>query len=148
MMWKEFEEIAGYEVSYETYNNVIEPMYTALPNISKQEFVKLIDKKAVALPTRRQVINQMKKLANHLYEICGHYTDYKTEEKLDKLAKEYAKRFHGINWSDDMKSYVFFIKGYEYEEVQRGCTYFKELVIGRQDKYGFCNDYERIQLVK
>ena len=47
MMWNEFEKIAGYEVSYETYRNVIEPMYLALPeNISKQVFVKMLNRKA------------------------------------------------------------------------------------------------------
>ena len=42
MMWKEFEEIAGYEVSYEDYANVIEPMYMAT-ELSKREFVKCLD---------------------------------------------------------------------------------------------------------
>lgn len=43
MMWKEFEEIAGYEVSYEDYSKVIEPMYMAMPDsISKSEFVKML----------------------------------------------------------------------------------------------------------
>ena len=44
MMWEEFEKIAGYEVTYEDYTNVIEPMYNAT-NLSKQEFVKVIDRK-------------------------------------------------------------------------------------------------------
>ena len=30
MMYEEFEKLAGYEVSYEDYVNVIEPMYTAV----------------------------------------------------------------------------------------------------------------------
>lgn len=45
MMHEEFERIAGYEVTNEDYNEIIEPMYMALPNISKYEFVKMIDKK-------------------------------------------------------------------------------------------------------
>lgn len=44
MMYQEFEEIAGYEVSYEDYNNIIEPMYNAT-NLSKQEFVKTLNLK-------------------------------------------------------------------------------------------------------
>lgn len=44
MMKFEFEELAGYEVSNEDYNNIIEPMYMAV-NLSKQEFVKVIDRK-------------------------------------------------------------------------------------------------------
>lgn len=142
MMWKEFEELAGYEVSYEDYANIIEPMYMAT-NMGKTEFVKLLNKKAFALPTKNEMKKEMKKLASHLFDICGHCTDWESEEKLDKLAKEYARRFHGIDWSNDMKSYVYFLKEYEYPTIQRGCTYPKELVIGR-DGY----DYERIVLVK
>ena len=44
MMHKEFEELAGYEVSFEDYNNIIEPMYMAT-NLSKQEFVKCLNLK-------------------------------------------------------------------------------------------------------
>lgn len=141
MMHKEFEEIAGYEVSFETYTNIIEPMYMAT-NLSKQEFVKLLDKKAFALPTRNEMKKEMKKIANHLFEICGHCTDWKSERELDEIAKEYAKRFHGINWSMNTSSFVYFNKGYEYAN-EKGCSYPKELVIG-VGRY----EYERITLVK
>lgn len=47
MMKHEFEELAGYEVSNEDYDKVIEPMYMAL-NMSKAEFVKCLDKKRFA----------------------------------------------------------------------------------------------------
>ena len=142
MMHKEFEEIAGYEVSFETYTNVIEPMYMAT-NLSKQEFVKLLNKKAFALPTQSEMKKEMKKIANHLFDICGLYTDWKSEQELDKIAKAYAKRFYGINWSENIESFVYFNRGYEYPEIGRGCTYPKELVIG-VGRY----EYERITLVK
>lgn len=45
MMKQEFERLAGYEVSAEDYNNIIEPMYMAT-DLSKQEFVKTINRKA------------------------------------------------------------------------------------------------------
>lgn len=142
MMWSEFEELAGYEVSYETYSKVIEPMYMALPeNITKQQFVKMLDKKAFALPTKRQVVNQMKKIANHLYEICGHYEDFEAKREIERIAKEYAKRFYGLDWVNDSKAYVFFNHGYEYDNM-RGCSYPRELVIGK----GY-TEYERITLV-
>ena len=48
MMKHEFEAIAGYEVSTEDYNNIIEPMYMAT-NLSKAEFVKTISKKRFAV---------------------------------------------------------------------------------------------------
>ena len=53
MMWKEFEELAGYEVSFETYNNVIEPMYMAT-NMSKQEFVKVLNRKALEVVKKHE----------------------------------------------------------------------------------------------
>ena len=141
-MWNEFMEIAGYEVTYETYSKVIEPMYMALPaNISKQEFVKMLDKKAFALPTKRQLVNEMKKLAEHLYDICGHRGDFEAEQKLDRLAKAYAERFYHLNWNNDLKAYCYFRRGYEYPN-QRGCSYPRELVIGRD-----YHDYEHIVLV-
>ena len=44
MMKHEFEALAGYEVSYDDYTNIIEPMYMAI-NADKAEFVKMIDRK-------------------------------------------------------------------------------------------------------
>ncbi len=45
MMHHEFEELAGYEVSYKTYTEIIEPMYMAT-KLSKQEFIKTLNRKA------------------------------------------------------------------------------------------------------
>lgn len=94
MMKEEFERLAGYEVSFEDYNKVIEPMYMAT-NLSKEEFVKVIDKKRFALKTKEQFINEMKKLAKHLYDTCSQYYDSETREHLKKLADEYTTRFYG-----------------------------------------------------
>ena len=146
MMWNEFMELAGYEVSYETYSKVIEPMYMALPeNITKQDFIKMLDKKAFALPTKKQMQNKMKKIANFLFENCGISSFHDEKKELDKLAKEYAKRFYGINWATDTETYVFTLSGYAYCgcPMDRGCTYPHELVIGRGS-----TEYERLTLVK
>lgn len=142
MMWKEFEELAGYEVSAKDYNEIIEPMYMAT-NLSKQDFIATLDKKRFALPTEKEMRAAMRKEAQHLFEICGHCSDYESEQRLDKLAKEYARRFCGIDWANDMKAYVYTLKEYEYPTLGRGCTYPKELVIGRDG-----HDYKRIVLVK
>lgn len=48
MMKHEFEAIAGYEVSTEDYEKIIEPMYMAT-TLSKVEFVKCLDKKRFAM---------------------------------------------------------------------------------------------------
>ena len=92
MMKHEFEELAGYEVSYEDYTNIIEPMYMAV-NVSKQDFVKMIDKKRFALKTEKQILAQMKKLANELKESCEWHNDFDKEDKVQKLAKELEERF-------------------------------------------------------
>ena len=45
MTKQEFEKLAGYEVSTENYNNIIEPMYMAT-HLCKVDFVKTINRKA------------------------------------------------------------------------------------------------------
>ena len=144
MTHNEFEKIAGYEVSYEDYTNIIEPMYMAT-NLSKQEFVKILDKKAFALPTQKQMIKEMKKIANFIFENCGIASYHEEEEKLNKIAKEYAKRFYGIDWVNDIESFVFCNRKYAYcgYVMERGCSFPYEVVIGRKN-----TEYERIQLVK
>ena len=146
MMWEEFENLAGYEVSFETYRDVIEPMYMALPNsVSKQQFVKMLDKKAFALPTKAELVRKMKKIAQGIYEGCGQKSYTAEETELDAIAKAYAKRFYGIDWANDTNSWVFFNRDYAYcgYRMERGCTFPEELVIGRGDI-----EYERIRLVK
>ena len=142
MMDQEFMEIAGYEVSFEDYNNIIEPMYMALPNVSKQDFVKMIDRKRFALPTKRQCIVEMRKVAGQIYAKCGRTTTFNEEQQLEKLAKAYAKRFYNLDWSNDIEAHVYFLRSYEFPEIQRGCTYLETLVIGRGQ-----TDYERIHLI-
>ena len=143
MMKHEFERLAGYEVSAEDYNKIIEPMYMAT-DLSKEEFVKVIDKKRFALPTKQKMMRQMKEEAKHLEAICGHWCDYESEHKLESIAKEYARRFYGIDWAHDTEAYVFFNKEYEYPEIRRGCTYPTELVIGR---VGYANFEVRFNLI-
>ena len=143
MMHEEFEKIAGYEVRYEDYKNIIEPMYMALPNVSKQEFVKMIDKKRFALPTQKQMLREIRAIAEHLYDICGHSTDHEAEEDLLKKLREYAKRVYGIDWANDIKVYAYTVREYEFPELQRGCTYPKTAIIGYGDR-----ELERIDLVK
>lgn len=55
MMKQEFERIAGYEVSTEDYNNIIEPMYTAT-SMSKQDFVKTLNKKQFEKKHEPQIV--------------------------------------------------------------------------------------------
>ena len=91
MMKDEFERIAGYEVSTSDYIQIIEPMYLA-SSLSKEEFVKTINKKRFALKSLKSFIKEMKKLAKELKESCTHYTDYAKKEKLDSVIAEYIER--------------------------------------------------------
>ena len=130
MMWKEFEEIAGYEVTYSDYHDYIEPMYMALPSVNKKDFVKMIDKKRFAIPTAGEYLAKVRREAKILHHICGHYTDFEAEQRANEAAKKYAARKWGIDWNHDSESFVYFLRGYEYEGM-RGCSYPMTLVIGR-----------------
>lgn len=95
MMKQEFEKIAGYEVSIEDYAKIIEPMYMAT-ELSKEEFVKTLNKKQFALRSKKQIIADMKRTAKSLKESCVHYTDTEAIEKLEKLVNEINARYFGI----------------------------------------------------
>lgn len=78
----EFEELAGYEVSFDAYHNVIEPMFIAVrDNVTKQEFVKMLDGKAFAI-TNRWGIDEFTKLRHKawgwevIYEYDKCYKDW------------------------------------------------------------------------
>lgn len=47
MTKQEFEKIAGYDVTFEDYTKIIEPMYMAT-TLNKQDFVKTLNKKTFA----------------------------------------------------------------------------------------------------
>ena len=92
MMKIEFEALAGYEVSVSDYDNIIEPMYMAT-QLSKEDFVKVINKERFALKSREEIIQEIKGIAEHLKKTCDNFTDYEAEEKLKELAEEYKVRF-------------------------------------------------------
>lgn len=55
MMKQEFEQLAKIEVTDEMYAKVIEPMYLAT-NLSKQEFIRTLNLKALARPKVKEKI--------------------------------------------------------------------------------------------
>lgn len=128
MMKHEFEQIAGYEVTVEDYDNIIEPMYMALPNVTKQEFVKMIDKKRFALKPLKKIEKEMKEIAKHLNDTCNRYTDYEAKDKLKELAQELTDRIGA--------------KGYFINENMRWTCYYPISV----DIYG--HDYEIVRTVE
>lgn len=125
MMKHEFEQIAGYEVSTEDYNNIIEPMYMAT-NLSKQEFVKTISKKRFVLKPVKTIIKEMRSCAESLKETCTHYTDWETKDRLEALAREYIGRKYG-----DSKLVTFGIS----EQMRFTCYYPVSIEIFGTDTY-------------
>ena len=121
MMKEEFERIAGYEVSYYDYKEIIEPMYMAT-FLSKEEFVKTINKKRFALKSKAQLLKEIKAVAENIADIAGHRTFYEEEQKLRELIKEYCERFYNT------KNYNLF-GVYEYPSINRGCDYPTEFKI-------------------
>lgn len=116
MMKQEFEALAGYEVSIEDYNKIIEPMYMAT-NLSKEEFVKTISKKRFALKPISKIVKEMKKLAEEIKDACTHVYTYDLQEELKTLAREYVSRKYGtyatFGFHEEMKQSCYFVKSIE-----------------------------------
>lgn len=121
MMHEEFEKLMGCNVKYDTYVNIIEPMYMALPNVSKEDFCKLLNKKAIELKPITKYRLEAKKIMEHLRETCEHYTDHDAIEKLDSLLSAMCSDY---GWKGFTIEY-----GYYYEEIKRGCRYPKKINI-------------------
>lgn len=137
MMHKEFEEIAGYEVSYEDYTNIIEPMYMAV-NLSKQQFVKLLDRKQFDLNYKKQqykkhLLKEMKSIAKEMFDLCSHTETYEQYEALCAKATEYIKAFPV--WKAPHHEFT--------REYKNGCSYVKSLV-WYDENY---NEVQKIELV-
>lgn len=137
MMWEEFERIAGYEVSYEDYTNVIEPMYNAT-NLTKTEFVKTLNRKAFDLKVKKQeMIDSMKAIAQERKENAEHFTNYEAEDKLVELAHKYAGTFHRFSTPQIDRKLTF---------GDCGCSYPSELIIFGGIASGNYYEIERIKL--
>lgn len=121
-MKEEFEKIAGYEVTNEDYYRVIEPMYMAT-DLSKADFINCLDRKRFEIKreTETALINRIKSVANKAYEKCGHVENFEEKQMIDEIIRK-------LNNMPNNKNYYAEI-GYEYEEIKRGCTFYKSLVI-------------------
>lgn len=113
MMKQEFEALAGYEVSIDDYNKIIEPMYMST-NLTKAEFVKTIDKKRFALKPLKTYIKEMKQIAKEIERRCTIDGAYDLTERLGELAQEYINRKYGTlashYYNNEMKFSCFYIK--------------------------------------
>ena len=91
MMHDEFMKIAGYEVSYKDYTDIIEPMYMAV-DLSKEEFVKTINKDRFALRPIGDIITDMQAIGEERKTHCTHFYDSTASDRLDSLITEYMER--------------------------------------------------------
>ena len=148
MMHEEFEKLAGYEVSYSDYVNIIEPMYMAIPEcISKQEFVKMIDRKrfdfrAKEAAEKKAMLKEMREIAEERAQNCKFFCDYEAEEKLIKIARQFVDKFFPKNLGYDAD-----IERLYWGQLNSGCTYPADLVIYRMYK-GEYYEEERIKLAR
>lgn len=136
MTKSEFEKLAGYEVSNNDYCKIIEPMYMSV-DLSKEEFVKVIDKKRFAIKTKQQIAAKMKSLAKHLRDTCDYYTDYNAINELNKHAEEYKEKVYASGFIINSK--------YTLEHLGdcRGCSYPASI-----EFYNSCyHEIDRIELV-
>lgn len=125
MTKQEFEKIAGYEVSVDDYEKIIEPMYMACP-LDKLEFVKCLNKSRFAMKDKRKYISEIKSIGNAIIKKCGHTTTHEEEDKLGKLTKEFCDRF---GYSYSYPEYGYELPG------NRGCQFIKRIYFVPSD-YG------------
>ena len=93
MMKCEFETLIGKEVSYETFE-MYESMYSALPeNISKVDFVNMLNIKAI--PESEEAIERRKKREDFINDIkeqiAGKKADIKYFEQENERYRRYIK---------------------------------------------------------
>ena len=62
MMHNEFIEMSGLNVSYKDYTEIVEPMYMAVENMSKQDFIKSITPSVKALIKEYPKVKTIKKM--------------------------------------------------------------------------------------
>lgn len=126
MMKSEFEALAGYEVSTEDYNNIIEPMYMAT-NLTKSEFVQTISKKRFALKPLKTIEKEMKKIAKEIESECTHVCTYDLENELKEKINEYIGRKY--------EGYSKYIRFFFNSETKQSCYYIKSVEIYTKEYY-------------
>ena len=126
MMKHEFEKLAGYQVSWEDYNNILEPMYSALPdNITKEQFVEMIDRKRFSVTDKkRKMVREMRKIATYIFEHCGQASFCEEEQQLHSMIQEYEEQFLQIDPRDSGAGYYVDRKhAYRGYLQDRGCSF-------------------------
>lgn len=108
MMKHEFEELAGYEVTTEAYNNIIEPMYMAT-TLSKQEFVKCVNRKQFEIKKEKTVeqVELERKVKEQINDLKKDIQYYEATIEMYKL---YYADDHDKAWKANIQNYRMYIK--------------------------------------
>lgn len=137
MMKHEFEALAGYEVSFEDYDKIIEPMYMAT-NLNKAEFVKTLNRKAFDLnEKKKEMVKEMKAIAAERKENAEHFCNYEAEDRLQELAHQYAEIFHRFSTPEIARKQTY---------QTFGCSYPSEVIFYQEVVNGHYYAAERIKL--
>lgn len=108
MMKEEFERLAGYEVSFEDYNKVIEPMYMAT-NLDKVEFVNVIDRKRFEVKHQKSEEQiQMEESLNE--EIKMLKSDVEWYQGRIRMFETYLQDDDSEFWKNEIKTCKYQIK--------------------------------------
>ena len=91
MMQFEFERIAGYKVSNDDYENIIEPMYMAT-GLDKYEFVGVINRERFEVKKSKNHIEQEEKIKTEITRI---------EREIDFINKEIEIRERVLSQETD-----------------------------------------------
>lgn len=105
MLYSEFLELSGLtenQVTVETYATVIEPMYQAVPNLSKQQFVELINRNNI-VRCFPNIESTLRKMIDVCISCVSHYSETKLRsdvisyrEELETLGVELSQlELHG-----------------------------------------------------
>lgn len=119
MLYSEFLSISNLsedDVSADTYDTVIEPMYMA-SKLDKHDFVAMLNINTIKarFPNVNSVEAKIVKLVADMRRGLGHFEMIDEENEFVELAKEFCK----------LKNYEFCQMAcveYEYPASQRGCT--------------------------
>ena len=137
MNYQEFMQIAGYEVSYETYKNIIEPMYMTTDIIDKKEFCKCFSKKLFAIKPTDKLVKELRDMAKDLQYAAkyGLYVGDKMTE-FKKLCSDYQKRqYNNLDYYFEYANDSYY--SYTSHTYRKVCErdYIKSLVITHKDGY-------------
>ena len=96
MMKEEFENIAGYKVTGYDYRKIIEPMYMST-SLSKEEFVKSINRKYFELTPEKKDIEEIRNYATELQQNAKNNGEFFAPKKFRTMLEDYARKYYDSN---------------------------------------------------